>query len=479
MWCNNGKIEKVYSDTLPDGFVKGRIHRKGVRELEFERQLSIIDKNAFIEYYSNHNVRDTMAFFGIYNKHLFRMIRKAFGFNKEKPTMPENVRTHESYVRGGKKSGETQRRNWQLKSQEEKDSWAEKQRKAHSSAEYLLYRAEKAREDYRLLSDEVREKRNRMRSESMKKWWSSLSEEDRQNEINKHFNGGAGYHTANSKPNLKFIEILEKFGIEYSREFRLENYSYDFKVGNNLIEINPASTHNSTWSPFGNPVDKNYHKNKSDCARRNGFNCICVWDWDDLDKIVSLISKKEKIFARKCCIKELEDVDEFLNENHLQGSCKGQSVKIGLFYNDELVEVITFGKPRYNNNYEWELLRLCSKRGIEILGGASKLFKYFIKTRDPESVISYCDDSKFDGNIYSTLGFSKLKQNKPSAHWYNLVSKTHITDNMLRKHGFDRLVGRDIGECYGKNTSNKDLMIEHGFVEIYDCGQSSYKYKNT
>ena len=54
----------------------------------------------------------------------------------------------------------------------------------------------------------------------------------------------------------------------------------------------------------------------------------------------------------------------------------------------------------------------------------------------------------------------------------------HITDNLLRKYGFDRLVGKRIGESFGKNTNNEDLMIEHGFVEVYDCGQSSYIYKN-
>lgn len=286
-----------------------------------------------------------------------------------------------------------------------------------------------------------------------------------------------GGNASNSKPNLKFKALLESNGIEFSREFHLENFSYDFKVGNTLIEINPTATHNSTWSPFGDPLDMNYHLDKKKCAVRNGFNLICVWDWDDLYKVISIIAQKEKIFARKCCIKELEDVDDFLNSYHLQGSCKGQSIKIGLFYNDELVEVMTFGKPRYNKNYEYELLRLCTKSNVEVIGGSSKIFNYFLKTYKPESIISYCDDSKFTGNIYSILGFVKGKEAIPSLHWYNPTSRSHITDNLLRKQGFDRLVGRYIGESFGKNTDNSELMIEHGFVEIYDCGQSSYIYK--
>ena len=52
----------------------------------------------------------------------------------------------------------------------------------------------------------------------------------------------------------------------------------------------------------------------------------------------------------------------------------------------------------------------------------------------------------------------------------------HITDNLLRQRGFDQL----FGTSYGKGTSNRELMLEHGFVEIYDAGQSVYEwYKET
>lgn len=61
---------------------------------------------------------------------------------------------------------------------------------------------------------------------------------------------------------------------------------------------------------------------------------------------------------------------------------------------------MSFGKPRYNKNYECELLRLCTKNGYAVVGGAEKLFSYFVKTHNPKSVISYCDLSKFMGNVY-------------------------------------------------------------------------------
>lgn len=478
MWCNNGKEEKIYVDVIPDGFVKGRLHKPGKRELEIERLYLELDREEFIDFYSNNTVSETMYHFNIYDKRVVFALCKKFDFVKEKPTYTGNTRSHESYIESAKKSAETQRKNWQLKSDEEMVAWRQLQIDTHNTEEYKKKQSEIIKESFKKISPELHEKRNEMRRRACKAWWASLTPERKQEEVNKHFNGGAGYHTANSKPNLNFKSLLEQNDIEFSREFRLENFSYDFKVGNNLIEINPTATHNSTWSPFGTPLERDYHLEKRECAVRNNFNLICIWDWDNLDKVISLLISKKKIFARKCCIKELENVDGFLNSYHLQGSCKGQSIKLGLFYGDELVEVMTFGKPRYNKNYEYELLRLCTKSDVEVVGGSSKLFNYFIKNYKPINVISYCDDSKFRGDIYSKLGFVKGRKAKPSSHWYNPLLDMHITDNLLRKYGFDKLVGNKIGESFGKNTNNEELMIEHGFVELYDCGQSSYIYKN-
>ena len=50
---------------------------------------------------------------------------------------------------------------------------------------------------------------------------------------------------SNSKPNLQFEELLKQNNIPYEREFPLESKSYDFKIGNKLIEINPTITHNT------------------------------------------------------------------------------------------------------------------------------------------------------------------------------------------------------------------------------------------
>lgn len=285
-----------------------------------------------------------------------------------------------------------------------------------------------------------------------------------------------GGFSANSGPNIKFAELLRLNNIEFEQEFVIERYSYDFKVGNILIEVNPTATHNSTWSPFGEKFIKSrtYHFDKCQFAKKNGYRCVCIWDWDDVNKVLNLLKLREKLYARKCVIKEVDSrtAKEFIVKYHLQNYTKSQ-INIGLFYNDELVSIMTFGKSRYNKKYNYELLRYCSS--AYIIGGAEKLFNYFINKYNPLSVISYCDLSKFAGDVYKKLGFT-LKDITIGKHWYNTKTKKHITNNLLLARGFDQLLGNEYG-FFGKGTSNEELMRRFNFVEIYDAGQATYVYE--
>jgi hypothetical protein len=282
------------------------------------------------------------------------------------------------------------------------------------------------------------------------------------------------YH---SKPNEIFAELLQNQNISFDREFYLNGKLYDFKVNNLLIEINPSATHNINWNPYGGKIiDNLYHLEKTNLARKSGYEIINVWDWDDINKVVTFLQPKQKIYARSCVLKEIDNKTnkQFINKYHFQNSCKNQIIRIGLYYSDELIAVMTFGNPRYNKKFEWELLRLCYHPKFKIIGGSQKMFNYFIKKYNPNNIISYCDNSKFSGNVYEQLGFI-LKDSKviPSKHWYNCKTQIHVTDNFLRQRGFDQLFNTN----YGKGIDNHELMRENGFVEIYDSGQITYEWK--
>ena len=279
----------------------------------------------------------------------------------------------------------------------------------------------------------------------------------------------------NSSYNVAFEQLLIQNNISFEREVTVGRFIYDFKVNDYLIEINPAATHNITWSPYSDTgIDKKYHKNKSDNAVEHGYRCIHIWEWDDYNKIIKqLLLPRTKIYARNCIIRnvELHEAKEFINKNHLQGYAR-DTIRIGLYYNNELVSIMTFGKPRYSLTADYELIRYCSS--CTVIGGAEKIFKYFLKTYNPEFIVSYCDTAKFAGNVYNKLGFEYVTSTL-SHHWFNLKTKQHILDSLLRKRGFDQLFNTN----FGKGTSNSDLMIQHGFVEVVDSGQTTYMYKNS
>lgn len=284
-----------------------------------------------------------------------------------------------------------------------------------------------------------------------------------------------------SKTNLRFQERLLKEGVNGELEFRIKKYSYDIKVGDILIEIDPTYTHQSTRElPFFGkripPKSPTYHQDKSLFALKNGYFCLHIWDWDDEDKIVEILKPKKPLYARSLEIKEpsYEEIGLFLEKYHLQGSCYGQEIRLGLYKDDELIQVMTFGKPRYNKTYEYELLRLCTKAGYSVVGGAERLFNHFLNTYNPNSIISYCDNSKFKGDVYKKLGMELKSYGKPSKHWFNPFTFRHITDNLLRQRGYSQLHNDKI---HKKGESNELLMLEAGYLEIYDCGQSTFIWK--
>ena len=440
----------------------------------------IVDKNKLYELYikENKNINETAELIGLSYRTVQRAI-KEFGFNKDKNQIQEQRKEHikEKY---------NVENTYQLESSIEKSKQTKLERYGNENYNNSNQQKQTMIDKYGVkcgynlpeIQEKIKSKYGGMGSAS-----NTILDKMKETVQEKY---GVPYfcmkeecYSKNgftvSRINQEFANLLKENDIQYEQEYHIKSNSYDFKIDNILIEINPTYTHNSTnptW--FHNskkePLEKNYHIEKTKLALNNGYRCIHVWDWDNIDKIIEILKSKERVYARKCILKEvsIEDVDKFLNKYHLQNTCKGQDIRLGLYYNNELIQVMTFGKPRYNKNFEYELLRLCTKSNYRIIGGAKKLFNHFIKNYKPESIISYCDNSKFNGEIYKELGFILKDFGTPSKHWFN--GKRHITDNFLRQRGFDQLFGTN----YGKGTSNEELMIKSGFVEIYDSGQSIY-----
>ena len=281
-----------------------------------------------------------------------------------------------------------------------------------------------------------------------------------------------------SSINKAFGEMLAERNMSFSYEFSIDRYSYDICIPDKkiLIEIDPTPTHNVINTPWSNhtSITDDYHLMKSNTAKAAGYKCIHVFDWDDWNKVINMMSEKTTIFARKCNIQEVDSktCNMFEKMYHLQSSCNKQIIRYGLYYKGELIMIMTFGEPRYNIHYQYELLRLCTSNKYRVIGGASKLFHFFLKQHHPKSIISYCDISKFTGYVYTKIGMDHKYDTSPNEIWSK--GRTKITNRLLLARGYDQLFGTN----FGKGSDNKMLMINSGWLPVYDCGQSVYVWKD-
>jgi len=285
-------------------------------------------------------------------------------------------------------------------------------------------------------------------------------------------------HVPIPNTNKRYGELLSNMGLKVEYEVRIDTKIFDLYLPeyNTFIEIDPTYTHNSLTNHWDAPVSPNYHIEKTQLAVDNGYRCVHVFEWDATEKIIGLFTPVTKIGARKCELREvpLAECNEFLNKYHLQGRVYKQIYRIGLYYKDELVQVMTFGKPRYDKKHDIELLRLCTKTGVAVIGGAERLFTHAIKD-NPEwkDIISYCDLAKFSGDVYNRLNMERVRTTPPQIIWSKGIEK--VTSTLLRQRGYDQLFKTN----YGKGTSNEELMIENGWLPVYDCGQAVFVYERS
>lgn len=208
----------------------------------------------------------------------------------------------------------------------------------------------------------------------------------------------------------------------------IDIYIPDLKIG---IEYNGVYYH-SVNGIKKDRINTRYHYNKSKWAQENGIELIHVWEdqWLNKKELVKSILKARlnlidknvnRIYARNCELRVLstEKYREFCELNHIQGYKKA-SIKLGLFYKDELVQIASFGKVNNrgkavttNKNYDYEWVRGCPASLNYVVGGTSKLFKYFIKNYTPSSVLCYADWNLFNGRGYKECGFELMGYTGP------------------------------------------------------------------
>jgi len=276
----------------------------------------------------------------------------------------------------------------------------------------------------------------------------------------------------------EIYEFLQSYNLNMIRSDRkildgkeIDIYLPDQKIG---IEFNGLYWHSDIYK------DKNYHLDKKLNCSDKGINLIHIWedDWLYKKEIVKsrllnlLVINGDNIMARKCVIKNVSRYDskKFIDENHLQGYVNS-SYKIGLYYNDELVSIMTFGKLRrglgYKNKNGWELYRFCSKLNTNVVGGFTKLLSHFENEVNPNFIITYANrDWSIYDNVYHKNNFEFAGDTEIN-YWY-------FNRDLKRYHRFRFRKDILISEGFDKSKTEYEIMFDRGYNRVFDCGNLKY-----
>jgi len=279
-----------------------------------------------------------------------------------------------------------------------------------------------------------------------------------------------------SKEEDLLAEFIESMTIPIKRHDRtiIRPFELDILIENKFIGIEYCGLY---WHSEKLKISDNYHLNKLDRCNNNNYRLITIFsdEWMLKQDIVKArlkhilgVKNDNIIYGRKCVIKEISSKEKkkFLEDFHIQGS-DNSVIKLGAFYNNKLVSVMTFSrgsiaKGSKSEEGVWELSRFCSDYNYHIPGIASKMFMYFKKNYPWKKIFTFADRRWSDGNVYEKLGMKLTDKTKPN-YWYtkNFIERIHRFS--LRKRPEEP---KDIPEWV--------LRQKEGYSRIWDCGNLKY-----
>lgn len=247
-----------------------------------------------------------------------------------------------------------------------------------------------------------------------------------------------------------------------------------------LPEFNIAIEYNGDyWHSTIHRKDPKYHIKKYLDCKEKGIHLIQIFEHEWLSKsdiiknrLLSVINKSSKTYARKTKVQEISNAqaNSFCKKYHIQGSASA-SLAYGIYYNNSLLAVMTFGKSRYCSKVEneYELIRYCSIGNV--VGGASKLLKKFEKDIKPSKIISYASRTwSKNGDLYRYLGFTDVTVDKYNTGYF-------YVKNGVKYHRSNFTKKKLIETNHSERKTENEIMKELGYLKIYDCGNYKFEKK--
>ncbi len=314
------------------------------------------------------------------------------------------------------------------------------------------------------------------------------------------FNQVAYYHLAGngcqkcanvlSKGEDDVCTFLENLGLVVNRRNRsiLGSHELDAYVPEAKLAVEFCG--NYYHSDIVRDLGKNRHYDKYKKCSDLGIHLVTLYEneWSEKPDIIKDVLKMlagkhdSRQYARKLALREvpIKDARQFFANRHIQGAPR-KGVFYGLFSDGVLVACMGFAKGASlrGDSTTWELLRYASEG--QVVGGASRLFKAFVKAHNPEEVVSFSDNRWFTGGMYKTLGFVLGSENKPDyVVWSNKTKKVYHKTLFQRSSIPARINEFGSKETYDPATdprTEREMTKLLNCGRIYDCGKKRWVWK--
>lgn len=276
---------------------------------------------------------------------------------------------------------------------------------------------------------------------------------------------------------VKVIDFIDKINPNYTINEDGFLYFEDRKIA---ISLNEKYESSNLYKPT------TYFTDISNRYKENGIRLMHLFDWridheESWKKIqmllITAIGNPKKIMSRKCEVRQITNKEarpineQFHTMNHRNGA-----VTFGLYFQDQLVEIMSFGKSKWNRNItsdnEWEIIRGCCgslntfnldtdpNNLYFVAGGPTRLLTHFIRDYDPNVIFSYCEKDLFGGASYLAAGM-KFVGNTGQTKWWLCNEVDPETGKM--------------GLIIPRNPAKyKELKVRSDGQIIWTCGSDRY-----
>ncbi len=299
-----------------------------------------------------------------------------------------------------------------------------------------------------------------------------------------------------SKGEESVAEYIESLGVKVERGRRdvipPKEIDIFIPAKNLAIEYNGVYYHHDGKKP------RNYHRDKYLACKEKGIRLIQILDlgWETRqDQIKSLLANalgaranEKKVNARSCEVRQVKvgELREFFDGSHIQGHCGTGSLALALFFEDEIVAAMVFGKgtnqrgaARAGREGEWTLSRYATS--CVVRGGFGKLLAYGRGVIGWEhDIVSYSANDYFDGRVYEAAGFELDAEIAPDYQVYHPRNGLRPKSHWQRRHIPARLAEIGWDGDFDPDTDPRtewELEDQVGAVRVYDSGKRRWRLR--